>query len=108
MTDYNCGWTITREYTIEDACGNAVSPKPTITYSGKDLDAPTLTVPGSWPSNITGQDNCMANADKSGLKSNEDIKYLFSDCGPIVVTSKDDTTGNIRFWLVAVVQRRND
>ncbi|MCQ2276149.1 MAG: hypothetical protein MJZ87_04295, partial [Bacteroidales bacterium] len=100
ITDYNCGWTITREYTIEDACGNAVSPKPTITYSGKDLDVPTLTVPGSWPSNITDQDNCLANADKSGLKSNEYIKYLFSDCGPIVVTSKDDTTGNNCAWTI--------
>ena len=47
----DCGWTITRTYTIKDACNNPVTPAPTMSVSGSDQTAPALT--GTWPNNIT-------------------------------------------------------
>ncbi|MBQ1653865.1 MAG: hypothetical protein II060_08765, partial [Bacteroidales bacterium] len=39
----NCGWTITRTYTIQDPYGNTVEPNPTMSVSGSDQSAPELT-----------------------------------------------------------------
>ncbi|MBR3945800.1 MAG: HYR domain-containing protein, partial [Bacteroidales bacterium] len=90
----NCGWTITRTYTIKDACDNIYyttgTTKPTMTVSGSDQSAPVLT--STWPTDITGQDNCFANADTTGLKNANEIKALFSDCSNITVTVDDAST----------------
>ena len=88
LTD-NCGWTITRTYTISDACGNETTN--TMSVSGSDQSAPTLT--GTWPSNITGQNNCFANADLSGLISDDDVAALYGGCsGTVTVTHADVNT----------------
>ncbi|MBQ3832159.1 MAG: hypothetical protein II815_03195, partial [Bacteroidales bacterium] len=93
-TTSNCGWTWLRTYTITDACDNIYyvtgTTKPTMSVSGKDLTKPELT--GTWPENITNQNNCFANADISGLYSNEQVADLFTDCSPITVTSVDANT----------------
>lgn len=87
----NCGWTITRTYTIQDPYGNTVEPNPTMSVSGSDQSAPELT--GTWPANITGQDNCFANADISGLISDDDVADLYSDgCGGTVTVSHSDAS----------------
>ena len=82
-----CSWSIVRTYTIKDACGNTVTPSPTQTISGSDQTAPALV--GEWPADITGQNNCFANADISGLLSDEAVKALYEDCGDITVTHTD-------------------
>ncbi|MBR3648074.1 MAG: hypothetical protein IKN59_06780, partial [Paludibacteraceae bacterium] len=84
----DCGWTITRTYTIKDFCGNSTTN--TMSVSGSDQTAPALT--GSWPADITDQNNCFADADKSGLKSAEDIASLYEDCGGVSVTFEDANT----------------
>ena len=93
-TTSNCGWTWLRTYTIKDACDNIYyvtgTTKPTMSVSGKDLTKPELT--GLWPDNITNQNNCFANADISGLYSNEQVADLFTDCSSITVTSVDANT----------------
>ena len=88
----NCGWTITRTYTIQDPYGNTVEPNPTMSVSGSDQTAPTLS--GTWPANITGQNNCFADADISGLISDDDVADLYSDgCGgTITVNHSDENT----------------
>ena len=89
LTD-NCGWTITRTYTITDACENSVTK--TMSVSGSDQTDPVLAEGATWPSDITGQDNCFANADISGLLSDNDVKALYSDCSTITVTHSDANT----------------
>lgn len=95
----NCNWTIIRTYFVQDSCHNFVTPNPELRVSGSDQSAPVLT--DTWPANPeTVQNACLANADKSGLKSNADIKALFEDCGTFDVTSKDDTTGTSCNWTI--------
>ncbi|MBQ1605226.1 MAG: SprB repeat-containing protein, partial [Bacteroidales bacterium] len=87
----NCGWTITRTYTIQDPYGNTVEPNPTMSVSGSDQSAPELT--GTWPANITGQNNCFADADIRGLISDDDVADLYSDgCGGTVTVSHSDAS----------------
>jgi len=91
VTGNDCGWTVTRTYTVTDVCGNAAEGNFVMSVSGSDQSAPVLA--GSWPSNITGQNNCLDNADITGLLSNDAVKALYEDCSSkIVVTSSDDTT----------------
>jgi len=86
-TGDNCGWTITRTYTISDACGNSTTN--TMSVSGSDYTAPALS--GTWPSNITGQNNCFADADLSSLLSDDDVAELYSDgCGGTLTVSHTD------------------
>ncbi|MBR0054134.1 MAG: hypothetical protein IJP65_02370, partial [Bacteroidales bacterium] len=84
----DCLWTVTRTYTISDGCGNTTTNQMSV--SGSDQTAPALT--GTWPANITGQDNCFANADTTGLLNDSEIKALFSDCGSFTVTHTDAAT----------------
>ncbi len=98
-TGNDCGWTITRTYTVVDGCQNTLTPAPTMSVSGSDQTAPVLT--GNWPDNITGQNNCLQSADKSGLKDESYIETLYEDCSGIVtVTFDDDTTGNDCEWTI--------
>ena len=61
---------------LSSGCQDKLS-QPVQVIVEDDVD-PALT--GTWPANITGQDNCFANADISGLLSNDDVKALYSDC----------------------------
>ena len=97
----DCGWTVTRTYTISDACGNKTTK--TMSVSGKDQTAPTLT--GTWPADITNQNNCYANRDISGLLSDADAAALYEDnCGGAVTANhtevSDVVTGNDCGWTV--------
>ena len=55
---------------------------------------------GTWPDNITGQDNCLANADTTGLKDDSEIKALYNDCSTITVTHTDTIEGDACGWIV--------
>ena len=82
-----------------DACGNsAANQVQTITV----LDTTRPTLSGTWPENITGQDNYFANRDISGLLSNDAVKALYTDnCGgEVTVESSDVVTGNDCGWTV--------
>ena len=91
-----CQWSWTRTYTIKDSCNviycTSGTTLPTMTVSGGDQSAPELIDPVSWPANITGQNNCFANADISELYSDDAIKALFSDCSQITVEHSDANT----------------
>ena len=84
----DCDWMITRTYNISD--GGCNTDSQTMSVSGSDQSAPALT--GTWPENITGQNNCFANADISGLLSDDDVKAMYSDCSTITVTHSDANT----------------
>ncbi|MBR5972699.1 MAG: putative Ig domain-containing protein, partial [Paludibacteraceae bacterium] len=64
----------------------------------KDISEPQQT--GTWPSNITNQNNCLASANTSSFRSDDYIKTLFSDCSELTVTHTDDTTGNNCGWTI--------
>ncbi len=49
-----CGWTVTYNYKVEDACGNAIAEDIQITYSGSDQSAPV----GEEPNPVTDVDAC--------------------------------------------------
>lgn len=98
INDHDCGWSTTYNYVVSDGCpaNDTIIHLP---QSGGDLTSPVLT--GSWPDDITGQNNCLANADKSGLKDASYIQSLYEDCSGIVtVTFKDDTIGNDCAWTI--------
>ncbi|MDP1622768.1 MAG: T9SS type A sorting domain-containing protein [Bacteroidales bacterium] len=74
----DCSWNIVYTYIIKDQCNNTVTPSPTFTISGGDWVAPALT--GTWPSNNTGVNACLANAPAG--PSNATIAALYTDgCG---------------------------
>ncbi len=100
VTGDDCGWTITRTYTIKDSCGNTVSPAPTMSVSGSDRTAPELKATETWPSNLPDQNSCFADADTTGLKDDNEIKALYSDCSAITVTHEDAIEGNNCGWTV--------
>ena len=103
-----CAWTWTRTYTITDACGNPVSPEPSMSISGGDQSAPEWNGSDAWAEVIqstTGQDACLAERDISGFYSNDYVKGLFTDCSRITVTSNtvddpDEVTGDDCGWTV--------
>ncbi|MBO7636346.1 MAG: hypothetical protein J6S89_07170, partial [Paludibacteraceae bacterium] len=64
----------------------------------KDISEPQQT--GTWPSNITNQNNCLATANTSSFRSDEYIATLFTDCSTLTVTHTDDTTGNNCGWTI--------
>ena len=69
-----------------------------MSVSGSDQTDPALT--GTWPANITGQDNCLANAVISGLLSDAQVKALYTDCTEITVSHEDATTGDDCGWTI--------
>ena len=95
-TNGTCPTTITRTYYIEDTTGNSATCTQVITI--KDSIAPVLA--GTWPTNITGQDNCLANRNISGLMSNDAVKALYSDCNTFTVSHEDTVTGDNCGWTV--------
>ena len=101
VTDGDCEGSkvITRTWSLVDNCGNSAESQVQ-TIIVLDNIAPTLT--GTWPSDITEQDNYFANRDISGLLSNEDVEALYTDnCGSeVTVTSVDEVTGNDCGWTV--------
>ena len=86
----NCDWTWTRTYTIKDAYDNTATNSMSVL--GSDQTAPALKATAEWPTDITGQDNCFANADTTGLKDASEIKALYEDCSNITVTVSDNAT----------------
>ncbi|MCQ2208340.1 MAG: hypothetical protein MJZ02_09000, partial [Paludibacteraceae bacterium] len=78
------------------ANGKTVTCEQTLNF--KDVHAPKLV--GEWPENITGQNNCKADADILGLLTDTHVKNLYADCSKITVTHKDDTTGDNCGWTV--------
>ena len=92
-SDCGNGWTWTRTYTIKDACDNEVTPKPTMSVSGKDNAAPTLINGKSFPT-LANQNACFANADTTGLLDANEVAAMYEDCGTITVTVQDAATAS--------------
>ncbi|MCR4825328.1 MAG: InlB B-repeat-containing protein, partial [Bacteroidales bacterium] len=85
-----CPIVVTRTYYVKDQCNNT-SNTVTQTINIKDQTAPALASGKSWPANITGQNNCYANRDISGLYSDDQVKALFTDnCGGTITVSHTD------------------
>ncbi len=97
----DCSWSILYTYTIKDKCNNTVNPAPTFTVSGGDHTAPALT--GSWPANVTGVNNCMANAPAG--PTNAAIAALYTDAcgGTITVNHTTTPSGTDCSWSVLYV-----
>ena len=87
----NGSYTVSLSVTDGYGCTAAATPK---TVTVKDDAAPTIASGKSWPANITGQNNCYADRDISGLYSNDQVKALFTDncSGTITVTHTDAQT----------------
>ncbi|MBR3947576.1 MAG: T9SS type A sorting domain-containing protein, partial [Bacteroidales bacterium] len=82
-----CDGEVEYVYTFTDCAGNAHDW--TYTYTIERNIVPELT--GTWPDNITGQDNCFANANVNVLLSNEDAAALYSsNCGGNVTATHND------------------
>ena len=71
----DCGWTITRTYTIKDACNNEADSR-TMSVSGSDQTAPAFKTTASWPADIENLNSCFAEADTTGLKDADEIRNL--------------------------------
>ena len=96
VSSSDCNWKITRTYSISD--GGCNTDSKTMSVSGSDQTAPALA--DTWPSDITGKNSCLANADTTGLKDDSEIKALYSDCSTITVTHTDTIEGNACDWTV--------
>ncbi|MDD6185518.1 MAG: MBG domain-containing protein [Bacteroidales bacterium] len=110
----NCGWTITRTYTIKDACNNEAESR-TMSVSGSDQTAPvidtesenwvatmqanrtvtedgacTYTVPDltSMVQNSTS-DNCTTNSTDFNITQNPEAGATITDTTTVTVTAKD-------------------
>ena len=77
-------------YSVTVTDNNGCSATESTTVSVNDQTAPELT--GTWPSNITGQNNCFANADINELLSDDDIEALYEDCSGLTVSHNDANT----------------
>ena len=99
-TGTNCAWTVTYTYSIKDKCGNEVTPKPTVTYSGGDLTAPTLIVAGSFPVGAIEINGCIGSAPVGPTTAA--IAALYQDnCGGTITVVKSGTpTGTNCAWSV--------
>ncbi|MCK4678715.1 MAG: DUF11 domain-containing protein, partial [Bacteroidales bacterium] len=96
-TGDDCAWSVTYSYEVKDDCDNTVTPAPTVTYSGGDNDAPTLT--GTIPSGQTGINDCFTNI-PAGPTEN-DIKAQYTDdCNNVTVTKSGTPTGDDCAWSV--------
>ena len=100
-TGDDCAWTIVYTYSIKDKCGNEVTPKPTVTYTGGDKTAPNLITAGTFPvGNTVSINGCMGSAPVG--PSDAAIKALYTDnCGgTITVVKTGAPTGNACAWTV--------
>jgi len=103
VTGDDCGWTVTRTYTIKDLCDNVyylpgTTNKPTMSISGSDQTAPEWNRTQTWAElvqNITGQNACFADADTTGLLDDDEIAAFYTDhCGqPVTVTHGENGNG---------------
>ena len=91
----DCNWSVSYTYTIEDNCGNEVTPSPTVSYTGGDTEAPTLTgtLPGGAVGNVCIDDAPVA-PDESAIAS----QYT-DNCGVVTATLIDsEVTGDDCSW----------
>ena len=52
----------------------------------------TMKSDASWPENLTGQNNCFADADTTGLKDAQEIQKLFEHSDEVTVEIQDNAT----------------
>ena len=99
-TGDDCSWSVTYEYTITDDCGNEVSPKPSVTYSGGDNSAASLKAGSTFPSGQTGIDDCISKVPAGPTTAA--IKALYEDdCDTdLSVTKSGSPTGDDCSWSV--------
>ncbi|MBO7134222.1 MAG: hypothetical protein J6W06_08705, partial [Bacteroidales bacterium] len=82
--------------TVTDAARCTATASTTL--NDGDNEAPQLT--GTWPANILGQGNCLADADLNGLYSTTQVQALYEDDSEITVTTNDATTGDNCSWTI--------
>ncbi len=95
----NCNTTY--NVTLEVADGHGCTQSASVVVTVRDNEAPALS--GTWPANITGQNNPFANADFSGLLSDDAAAALYSDnCGGTVTASHTDanTLTDDCYWKI--------
>ena len=97
-TGDDCGWSVTYTYTVRDKCDNYVATVPSVTYTGGDKTAPSLT--GTFPTGQANMDLCY-NAIPAG-PTVADIASLYTDnCGGAITVTKSGTpTGDDCGWSV--------
>uniref|UniRef100_UPI001430F4FF hypothetical protein n=1 Tax=Maribellus sediminis TaxID=2696285 RepID=UPI001430F4FF len=98
----DCAWSVTYTYDVYDDAGNHVDPSPTVTYSGSDQTAPSLTTTPF--SDATEYDACMSDAQSTVPEWTEvnAITGYSDNCGQAVSASLDSTrtTGDDCDWTV--------
>jgi hypothetical protein len=94
-----CSGKILYTYTYTD-CGK--SSEWVYTYTLKDDVAPSLVAGEAWPADITGQDACAKDIDKSALLSETQVKAMYKDnCSEVEVSYKDgDVQGDDCSWSI--------
>ena len=107
-----CSNTYTLKLQVEDGNGclsNIAEKEITV----EDVTPPTLTTAGSWPDNITGQNNCYDDRNISGLLSDDDAAALYSDnCGGTVSARRNGrrllVDGNAYLYDQGCLQQRDN
>ena len=84
ITGNDCGWTVTRTYTIKDACDNAVTK--TMSVSGSDQSAPVATI-AEASLIASGSSLCMNTALSLTASANEYVTYTWYEGSDISGTS---------------------
>ena len=103
----NCSGTITRTYTITDACGNTSSVDEVFTVT--DNTAPTLT--GAPYSGTTGTNACMADAATAApFNASNAVQGWVDNCSATVTATLTDTqvTGTNCSWTVTYTYNVSD
>ena len=70
-TGNDCNWSVTYTYEVKDACNNIVTPSPTITYTGKDQTAPSLTGTALFQCHIIQCMLCKCTDSSTGMDSSQ-------------------------------------
>ena len=93
-----CSGVRTTVYRVKDACENTTD----VTYIQpvNDNQPPTIIDPSAWPSNVTGQDVCVRDADLSVFLSETEVQALYEDCNTITVTYSQETVIDKCDWTV--------
>ncbi|WP_067149106.1 HYR-like domain-containing protein [Pseudotamlana agarivorans] len=99
QTGNDCSWTFVYTYEVVDDCGNKLENQ-TITHTGSDQTAPTLT--GTAPSGVTNADLCLADAQTNYPFDATAIATSYSDnCNNVTVNLTNTTqTGDGCSWTL--------
>jgi hypothetical protein len=100
VTGTDCAWTVVYTYSIKDKCNNEVLPKPTVTYTGGDKTAPSLSGSNVFPVGSANNNFCINNVNVGPTEAA--IAALYADnCGGLITVVKTSViTGTDCAWTV--------